>query len=156
MKVSETIPMTPQSWCRNPEGYVLHQIKLKELAEWLEDSGIEIELPEDRGSWDLGIDLIVRGARIDLKSFGVDAYGSSYTWSSSYYRGRQAPISADTQTDYFIHPAEGDPSTWVVAPAKALKTSKYGYAPYYFQSACRPLEKVAQGGFTGPGGCGTI
>ena len=141
MKVSETIPMTPQEWCRNPDGYVRHQLKLKKLAEWFEDRGIEIELPEDRGSWDLGIDLIASGSRIDLKSFGLDAYGRSFTWRSTYYRGRQAPIYDDTQTDYFVHPTEADPSKWIIAPAHELRTSKFGYSPYYFQSACRTLEE---------------
>jgi hypothetical protein len=144
MKVSETIPMTPQSWNKNPEGYVRHQTKLKQLVEWFEANGIDVSLPKDTGSWDKGVDLIASGTRIDLKSFGVEPYGISYTWSSRYYKGRPAPIYSETETDYFIHPMGDNPEKWIVAPASELRTSKYNLPPYYFQSVCMTVGKLAQ------------
>ena len=150
MTVSETIPMTPQSWCRNPDGYVRHQIKLKELVEWLESQAVSLALPEDTEGWDKGVDLHLSGLRIDLKSFGLDSYSKSLTWKSEHYRGRRAPIYSGTETDYFIHPTEGDPSTWIAAPASALRTSKYGHQPYYFKADCMTVAELVQTQFTKP------
>lgn len=133
MATSNDIPMTPEPWNNNPNGYVYHQTKLRELAKWLESIDETFDLPEEREGWDLGIDIITRGSRIDLKSCGLDSYGRSLTWRSKHYRGRRAPVYRETLTDYFVHPTDGPPSEWIVAPVKALRTSKYGYAPYYFQ-----------------------
>jgi len=134
MITSETIPMAPQPWCRNPAGYVKHQHLLKQLTQWFETQGATVELPEDTGTWDKGIDLIVNGLRVDLKSFGLGAYGNSYTWNSTYHQGRPAPLYEGTETDWFVHPAGDHPSEWIAGPVHKLRTSKYGYAPYYFKS----------------------
>ena len=148
MKVSETIPMTPQSWNKNPDGYVRHQLKLKELVEWFESRRIPVRLPEDTGTWDKGIDLYVGDLRIDLKSFGLRTNMKSLTWESTYYEGRPAPMYAESETDYFIHPTEGDPSTWVAARASSLKTSLYGFAPFYYHHDCVTVDKLVQDVFT--------
>ena len=129
-----SIPTTPQSWNRNPDGYVKHQHLLVQLVEWLESQGAEVQVPEDTGSWDKGVDLIINGLCVDLKGFGLQAHGSSYTWDSTYYRGRPRPLYEGSLTDWFVHPTDGPPSEWVAAPADCLRTSKYGYAPYYFQA----------------------
>ena len=136
MKVSETIPMTPQPWNKNPDGYVRHQIQLKRLVEWLEEAGAEVSIPEDRDGWDYGVDLYINGLPVDLKGFGLQAHGESYTWDSEYYRGRPAPIYDETQTEWFVHATDRHPSTWIAGEACTLRTSKYGYAPYYFQHEC--------------------
>ena len=133
-KLTDSIPTSPQDWNRNPQGFVRHQKLLVKLVTWLEEQGAEVQIPEDRNGWDLGIDLIVNGLRIDLKSFGLGAYGNSLTWKSEYYRGRPAPIYDGTETDWFVHPTDGPVSEWIAADRKSLRTSKYGYAPYYFQS----------------------
>ena len=148
MTILQTIPLTPQPWNKNPDGYVLHQSYLYELVHWLESQSIPVSLPEDTGSWDKGVDLFIRDTRIDLKSFGLDAYMKSYTWQSSFYRGRRAPIYEGTKTDYFIHPTDGPPSEWIVAPASALRTSKYGHQPYYAKNRCMTVAELAQGLFT--------
>ena len=57
--VSETIPLTPQPWCKAPSWYVHHQKLLRTFARHLEDNGIDIELPEERGGYDLGVDIMV-------------------------------------------------------------------------------------------------
>ena len=73
MATSNDIPVTPQPWNKNPHGYVYHQTKLRELAKWLESVDETFDLPEEREGWDLGIDIITRGSRIDLKSCGLDS-----------------------------------------------------------------------------------
>ena len=150
MNVSDTIPLTPQLWCRNPNGYVRHQSYLYELVRWLETQGVPVSLPEDTGTWDKGVDLYVGDTRIDLKSFGLDVYSKSLTWRSKYYRGRQAPIYKGTETDYFIHPTDGPPSEWTVAPISALHTSKFGYQPYYAKDQCMTVAELVQDVFTSP------
>ena len=127
------IPTTPQKWNRYPKGYVKHQHFLVQLVEWLESQGAEVQIPEDTGSWDKGVDLIVNGLCVDLKSFGLQAYGSSYTWDSTYYKGRSRPLYDGSLTEWFIHPNGDDPSDWIAAPAECLRTSKYNLPPYYFQ-----------------------
>jgi hypothetical protein len=148
MKVFEAIPLTPQSWNRNPNGYVQHQLKLRELTEWLESQDVPVSLPIDTGGWDKGVDLIVDGSRWDLKGFQLESYSKSLTWSSTYHQGRPAPIYNGTETDYFVHPTDGDPSTWIVAPIFALHTSKYGYQPYYDKAACMTVGELVQDVFT--------
>ena len=144
MKVSESIPTTPQAWNENPAGYVKHQLLLKQLAEWCESNGVAIRLPEDRNGPDGGIDLFVNGRKLDLKSFGVQAHGSSYTWDSTYYKGKDAPVYSFTETDFFVHPTDGDPSTWIVARTGALRTSKYDLPPYYFQDDCMTVAQLVR------------
>ncbi len=134
MKVSEAIPTTPQARNDNPEGYVKHQLLLKQLAQWCESNGVAIRLPEDRNGPDGGIDLYVNGRKLDLKSFGVQAHGSSYTWDSPFYKGKNAPVYSFTETDFFVHPTDGDPSTWIVCRTGDLRTSKFDLPPYFFQS----------------------
>ena len=150
MKISEIIPLEPQSWCKNPKGYIRHQLQLKKLAEWLESQNLILALPEDTGSWDRGIDLYIGSLKIDLKSFGLNPNRLSLTWDSPHYRGRSAPLYRGSETDYFIHASQAQPQTWIAAPAKALRTSKYGYQPYYFKSDCVTVEQLAQDGFTRP------
>ena len=128
------ISTTPQAWNRNPEGYVKHQHLLVQLVEWLESQGAEVQVPEDTGGWDKGVDLIINGLCVDLKGFGLQAHGSSYTWDSTYYQGRPRPLYKGSLTDWFVHSTDGPPSEWIAAPAGCLRTSKYGYAPYYFQA----------------------
>lgn len=144
------IPLTPQPWNKNPRGYIRHQSFLYELVQWLETQDVPLSLPEDTGTWDKGVDLIIRDTRIDLKSFGLDVYSKSLTWRSRYYRGRRAPIYKGTETDYFIHPTDGPPSEWIVAPISALHTSKYGYQPYYVKDQCMTVAELVQGLFTSP------
>lgn len=148
MSIIPLIPLKPQAWNKNPEGYVRHQKLLVELVEWLENEGIEVSLPEDTGTWDKGVDLYIRGIPVDLKSFGLQAHGSSYTWDSPYYRGRSRPIYTESLTEWFVHPTPGPVSEWIAGPTNGLRTSKYGYAPYYFQNATRTVSKLVQGLFT--------
>jgi len=139
--ISTSIPATPQPWNRNPEGYVKHQLLLVELVTWLEEQGAEVQIPEDSGEWDKGVDLIINGLPVDLKGFGLQAHGSSYTWDSEFYRGRPRPLYAGSLTEWFVHPAGTSPSDWIAAPANSLRTSKYGYAPYYFQSESITMDQ---------------
>ena len=136
MTIAQAIPLTPQPWNKNPGGYVYHQLKLKELVEWLEANGATVSLPEDTGTWDKGVDLYINGLPVDLKGFGLLAYDKTYTWDSSYYQGRPRPLWAGSLTQWFIHPTDGDPSTWIAAEVYDLHTSKYGHAPYYFKDTC--------------------
>ena len=147
-RLSEKINLTPQPWNKNPVGYVLHQQKLKLFAEWLEDRGIEFELPPDRKGWDRGVDLIVAGTRIDLKTFGLDVYRFTHTWSSTYYKGRPAPLWDKSETDWFVHSIGDDVSMWLAAPADQLRTSKWGHAPYYFSNHVVTVDELAQDVFT--------
>ena len=133
MTIIPSIPTTPQSWCKSPSGYVRHQALLIQLVEWLESQDIEVSIPEDTGSWDNGVDLYIMGIPVDLKSFGLQSYGSSYTWDSTYYKGRPRPLYDGSLTEWFIHPNGDDPSDWIAAPAECLRTSKYNLPPYYFQ-----------------------
>ena len=142
------IPVTPQDWNKNPKGYVKHQRLLVRLVTYLESMGVESVLPEDRGEWDRGVDLITRDTRIDLKSFGVDHYGNSYTWSSPHFQGRPAPLYRGTETDWFVHATEGPVSEWVCGRRSGLRTSKYNFAPYYFSKDCMTVGELAQGWFT--------
>jgi len=150
MTIAQTIPLTPQPWNRNPDGYVRHQLKLKELVEWLESREIPVRLPEDTGTWDKGIDLYIGDTRIDLKSFGLDVYRKTCTWSSTYYEGRPAPLYSGTETDYFVHPTEGPPSEWIAARASDLRTSHYGHAPFYYKDCVVTVDKLSQDVFTSP------
>lgn len=135
MKVSEQIPLGPQKWNLNPNGYVRHQAYLKQLVEWLETTDAEVQLPEDRDGWDLGVDVIVNGMVIDLKGFQLDEFRKSLTWRSPFYKGRRAPVYKGSLTDYYVHPTSECPSEWIVAPVESLHTSEYGHAPYYRKSA---------------------
>ena len=148
--ILKEIPLTPQPWNKNPHGYIRHQSFLYDLVQWLETQSVPVSLPEDTGTWDKGVDLYVGDLRIDLKSFGLDVYSKSLTWQSPYYRGRRAPIYNGTETDYFIHPTDGPPSEWIVAPISALRTSKYGYQPYYIKDQCVTVAELVQGLFTKP------
>ena len=155
-RISEKVILTPQPWCRNPEGYIRHQKLLKQFAEWCEDRGFDIELPPERDGWDLGIDLIVANTRIDLKSFGLEVYSKSHTWSSPHYRGRRRPVWRTTQTDWFVHPNGEDVADWLAAPCSALRTSKWGHQPYYLSFKVMTVDKLAQGGFPRSEKQGTI
>ena len=130
------IPTTPQPWNNNPDGYVKHQLLLVQLVDWLRSQGADVQVPEDTGKPDRGVDLIINGLCVDLKGCRLDAYGSSYTWNSPYYRGRSGPLYGDSLTDYFVHPTDGPPSEWIAAPAECLRKSKYDLPPYYFQHEC--------------------
>ena len=146
--VSDQIPLTPQPWNKNPDGYVRHQLLLKQFAEWCESKGLKIKLPPERDGWDLGIDLIVADTRIDLKSFGLRSYMYSHTWDSTHYRGRPAPIWKTSQTDWFVHPRGSAVGAWLAAPATALTTSKHDHEPFYPTSSVVTVHKLAQGLFT--------
>ena len=132
--LTDSIPTSPQDWNRNSKGYVKHQLLLVKLVAWLEEQGAEVQIPEDRNGWDRGVDLIVNGLPVDLKGFGLQAHGSSYTWDSEFYRGRPRPLYRGSLTEWFVHPTGDSPSEWIAAPVDSLRTSKYGYAPYYFQA----------------------
>lgn len=136
------IPTTPQDWNRNPAGYVKHQAFLVKLVAWLRAQGATVVIPEDTGSWDHGIDLIVNGSKWDLKGFGVGRYGNSLTWKSTYYEGRRAPLYNGTETDWFIHATDGPPCTWMAGRRSGLRTSKLGLAPYYFTQDCMTVHKL--------------
>ena len=142
------IPVTPQDWNKNPKGYVKHQRLLVRLVTYLESMGVESVLPEDKGEWDRGVDIITRDTRIDLKSFGLDFYGNSFTWSSGYYRGKRAPLYRDTETDWFVHATDGPVSKWMCGRRSGLRTSKFNLAPYYFSEDCMTVGELAQGWFT--------
>ena len=154
MTIAEIIPLTPQPWCRNPEGYVRHQKLLVILAEWLEAQSIPLELPleeeSDRDHDDHGVDLIVSDTRIDLKSFPLEVYSNSLTWSSTYYKGRLAPLRRGLLTEWFVHPNGDDVSRWYAAPLSSLRTSKYGYQPYYIRRAVVTVAELVQDVFTSP------
>ena len=140
-KLTDSIPTTPQAWNKNAKGYVKHQLLLVELVAWLEEQGAEVQIPEDEGEWDKGVDLIINGLAVDLKGFGLQAHGSSYTWDSEFYRGRPRPLYKGSLTEWFVHPITGSPSKWIAVPADCLRTSKYGYAPYYFQADAITMEQ---------------
>ena len=125
------IPTTPQSWCRNPNGYILHQEMLVELAAYIESEGHRVELPEDHDGWDRGIDIIAAGWNIDLKTFGV--CGKWNTWESNYYRGKEPSTEwKGCETDFFVHVTGDDVSQWIVGYAPDLRPSKYeNGSPYY-------------------------
>ena len=142
------IPTTPQDWNRNPNGYVRHQAFLVKLVAWLKAQGATVVIPEDTGGWDHGIDLVVNGSRWDLKGFGVKLFGNSHTWQSNYYEGRRAPLYEGTETDWFVHATNDCPSTWIAGRRSGLRTSKYGYAPYYFTQDCMTVGELAQAVFT--------
>ena len=132
--LTDSIPTTPQEWNKNAEGYVKHQLLLVKLVAWLEEQGAEVQIPEDRNGWDRGVDLIINGLPVDLKGFGLQAHGSSYTWDSKFYRGRPRPLYEGSLTQWFVHPTDGSPAEWTAAPADCLRTSKYNLPPYYFQA----------------------
>jgi hypothetical protein len=142
------IPVTPQDWNRNPKGYIKHQRLLIRLVTYLESMGIECVLPEDKGEWDRGIDLIVNGSRWDLKGFGLDFYGNTHTWRSSYHRGRPAPLYDGTETDWFVHGTDGPVSEWMCGRRRGLRTSKFNFAPYYFTQDCVTVAELVQDVFT--------
>ena len=129
--IVNNIPMAPQSWCRNPNGYVLHQEMLVRLVEYFESLGHKVELPEDRDGWDRGVDIIVDGWIIDLKTFGV--CGKWNTWESNYYRGKEPSTEWEgCETDFFVHVTGTDVSRWAVGYAPDLRPSKYDNgSPYY-------------------------
>ena len=142
------IPVTPRDWNKNPKGYVKHQRLLVRLVTYLESMGVELVLPEDRDGWDFGVDLIARSTKLDLKGFGLDFYGNSYTWSSKRYKGQPAPVYDRTETDWFVHGTDGPVSAWMCGHRSGLRTSKFGYAPYYFAQDCVTVGELAQGWFT--------
>ena len=148
MKVSETIPLTPQPWNKNPDGYVRHQSYLYELVQWLETREIDVMLPVERDGHDYGIDLFIGGIPVDLKGFGLREYDKTYTWDSSYYRGRPRPIYDEWQTEWFIHPTDGPPSEWLAARADDLRASMYEHAPFYYKDRVVTVDKLAQDLFT--------
>ena len=53
------IPTEPPPWCRNPQGYRKHQLLLQQLVDYLEERGIEVELPEETEGHDNGVDLLI-------------------------------------------------------------------------------------------------
>ena len=85
--------------------------------------------------------MIINGIPVDLKGFGLLARGSPYTWESEFHRGRPRPLYNGSLTEWFVHPAGDSPSQWVAATADSLRTSKYGFAPYYFQSDAITMEQ---------------
>ena len=129
--ILNNIPMTPQSWCRNPNGYVLHQEMLVRLAEYFESRGHTVSLPADSDGWDYGVDIIVDGWNIDLKTFGV--VGKWNTWQSNYYRGKELSTEwKGCETDFFVHVTGDNVGEWIVGYACTLRPSKFeNGSPYY-------------------------
>ncbi len=132
--VSDTIPMTPQPWCKAPSWYVHHQKLLRTFARHLEDKGVDIELPKERSGYDLGVDIMVgwNRANFDLKSFGLRQGPHSLTWDSSYWAGRAKPIYDTTLTDFFLHPIDGPVGNWHVCMASGLHTSMFAKEPPFY------------------------
>lgn len=142
-KTSEQVPLVPQSWCRNPEGYVKHQCYLKRFIEFLEENQINSTLPPERKSWDRGVDVTIQNfGHVDVKGFTVISGPKTITWDSPYWEGKDKPLYSESLTDYFLHPFGNDVREWVVAPASSLFTSFNGSAPFYWSNKCFTVQDL--------------
>ena len=144
MSIVPSIPMEPESWCKNPSGYVRHQLLLSELATYLESENIELTLPPPRPGWDLGVDLLLGKVAIDLKSFSLRAGPKSYTWDSEYWDGKPAPKYVGLKTDYFIHPFGDSILEWKVCKERGLRSSFYGGPPFYYRNDVEALSSFIE------------
>ncbi len=132
------IPTKRQSWCKNPSGYEKHQHLLVKLVAYFEELGHKVEIPEDRDGWDLGRDLTVSGAVLDLKGIWLKAEGDDLVWDSPYYERKPHPATFDgSLTDWFVHAKGDDVSTWVMGPAMHTLGDKFDCNPYY--KACNTM-----------------
>lgn len=117
------------------EGYRRHQKVLVSFIEFCLGRGWTVELPifkEDAG-WDYGVDVLVNGKAIDLKSFGLREDAKSKTFDSPAYNGKGA--NPKSLTDYLVFAPLGTmPDAWEVAPFKRQQKSKYGYSPFFWKN----------------------
>ena len=127
-----SIPLTAQPWCKNPSGYIKHQALLVKLVEYFESQGLTVVIPEDRKGWDLGRDLTVNGAVLDLKVIPVTKQDNDLYWDSPYYESHPNPTTfPGSLTDYFVHVQGEDIEDWVMGPAVAVFADTYFCNPYY-------------------------
>ena len=127
-----SIPLTAQPWCKNPSGYIKHQTLLVKLVDYFESQGLTVVIPEDRKGWDLGRDLTVNGAVLDLKVIPVTKQEDDLYWDSPYYENNPNPTTfPGSLTDYFVHVQGEDIEDWVMGPAVALFADAYFCNPYY-------------------------
>jgi hypothetical protein len=143
VKTSELIPLEPQEWCKNPEGFVIHQRYLVDLVRYLERNDVKVELPEDNGSWDRGVDIQVDGQlNIDIKGFGLIEGPKSFTWNSGFWKGKNRPLYNESLTHFFIHPHGKSVGEWVVAKATELRTSYMGLQPFYYKDSTMTVDDL--------------
>ena len=127
-----SIPLTRQPWCKNPTGYEKHQAFLVELHDYFVDQGLEVVIPEDLKGWDLGRDLTVNGAVVDLKVIPLKTDDTKLVWDSPYYESHPNPTTfPGSLTDYFIHVTGPNVEDWVMGPAVALFADKHDCNPFY-------------------------
>ena len=139
---TQTIPITPQTWNRNPKAYVKHQLLLVKLVDYIQAKSFDVEIPKDRKGGDNGIDFMVDGFKFDLKSFGLKEAYKSYTWDSPFYLRHRPQTDFDwCQTDIFVHPDGDNPGHWKICKAHNLRNSFYGYAPFYFKNDVGTIDE---------------
>ncbi len=127
-----SIPITAQPWCKNPSGYIKHQLLLVKLVDYFESHGLTVVIPEDRKGWDLGRDITVNGAVLDLKVIPVTKQDDDLYWDSLYYESNPNPTTfPGSLTDYFVHADGDDIEDWVMGPAVAVFADAYFCNPYY-------------------------
>ena len=141
------VPTDPPSWCRSPQGYIKHQLLLQQLIDYLEEKGIELELPEETDGHDNGVDLLIGKEKvvIDLKSFWLTRGPKTRSWSSHYHRhtqGRRATWEGKA-TEAYIHADFTVPvDQWLVCRASGLTMSFNGGPPFYYHKDITTVGKL--------------
>ena len=140
---------TPADWVPNSfSGLAQHQILVHTLIEFGWARGWTVELakfPND-GWGDRGVDVILNGSPIDVKSTGLTQKTSQWktrTIDSPAYAGKKRNPYSLTEWLVFGKPGSSI-DTWEVALYKHMKPSKKLSAPYFWNGEVMPFTDLAR------------
>lgn len=137
MKISEAILSKCKSVEKTSVEEKTHQSCLAFFAEYLEDSGVPISLPNDNSAWWNGADLVVNGTlNIDVKGFSLIPGPITYTWDWVSETGARRSVVPHPLIDLYVHPYGKVPAEWLVAPSHSLTTSFHNDTPFYWKRDC--------------------
>jgi hypothetical protein len=136
--------LEPPNWTPNSiQGYYRHQRVLGTFIKFCLELGCTVELPifEENANWDYGVDVVVNGLIIDIKSFGLREDAKTKTFDSEAYRGKGHCPKSFTKWLIFV-PEGSSPSLWEAAPFHKQRKSKFGYPPYFWKSDVVHFSKL--------------
>ena len=141
----------PTDWTpKCASGLARHQVLLEKLVRYGWSRGWTVELPVvPKDSYgDRGVDIIINGSPIDIKSTGLTAKcqkWASRTINSTAYAGTE--WKDDYLTEWMIFGTPGSSvETWEVALYKHMKKSsqKPPGAPYFWNNEVMPFSDLAR------------
>ena len=140
---------TPTDWAPNSfSGHARHQILVECLIRFGWSRGWTVELvkfPND-GWGDRGVDVILNGSPVDMKSVGLTdrPQDSSRTIDSPAYAGKKRNPYSLTEWLVFGQPGSSV-DTWEVALYKHMKPSKHkNLGPYFWKGEVMPFSDLVR------------